>query len=113
MALRENNYLIVTGRSDLETVINAKERLLALVFATWCPFCRRFLPVFAKYADGREDFLSVQDDEEIVADAYGVDIIPSVLFFENGKLTKRLDGQFGIGLKESELAAFIEHCGLA
>ena len=113
MQLLENNYLIVTDPFDLETVINSKDRLLALVFATWCPFCRRFLPVFAKYAQGREDFLFVQDDEEIVADAYRVDSIPSVLFFEYGKLAKRLDGQLGIGLKERELSAFIERCALA
>ena len=113
MALRENNHLIITNRSDLETVIKANERLLVLVFASWCPFCRRFLPVFEKYAHGREDFWSVQDDEEIVAEAYGINCIPTVLFFEKGELTKRLDGQPGIGLREEELAAFIERCCLA
>ncbi|HEY8391122.1 MAG TPA: thioredoxin family protein [Capillibacterium sp.] len=113
MKLTASNHLTVTELSALETVINAKDRLLVLVYASWCPFCRRFLPVFEQYAQGREDFWAVQDDDEIVAEAYGVDCIPTVLFFEKGELTERLDGQLGIGLREEELAAFIERCCLA
>lgn len=109
----KTNYVIVADRQDLTNAIAGKRAVLALVFATWCPFCRRFLPVFEKYAAGREDFLFVQDDEEIVADDYEIDTIPTALYFENGVLTKRLDGQRGIGLRENELAAFIQDCGLA
>lgn len=109
----KNNNLVVTDQQDLASAIPGKEAILALVFATWCPFCRRFLPVFEKYAAGREDFLFVQDDEEIVANEYDVESIPSVLYFENGVLTKRLDGQRGIGLQEKELVTFIQDCGLA
>ena len=103
-----NDYLIVTDRQDLANAITGKGAILALVFATWCPFCQRFLPVFEKYAAGRDDFLFVQDDEEIVVTEYDVESIPSVLFFENGVL-----GQRGVGLREKELVAFIQRCGLA
>lgn len=113
MSQPKNNHLVVTDRQDFASAIAGKDAILALVFATWCPFCRRFLPVFAKYAAGREDFLFVQDDEEIVATEYDVESIPSSLYFEKGVLTKRLDGQRGIGLQEKELVAFIQDCGLA
>lgn len=36
-----------------------------------------------------------------------------MLYFESSVLTQRLDGKRGIGLREKELIAFIEDCGLA
>ncbi|NLM37958.1 MAG: thioredoxin family protein [Firmicutes bacterium] len=109
----KQNYLVVTGRQDLAKATAGKRAVLALVFATWCPFCRRFLPVFEKYTAGRADFLFVEDDEELAAGEYQIDTIPTVLYFEDGALAKRLDGQRGIGLRENELVAFIQDCGLA
>jgi hypothetical protein len=38
----------------------------------------------------------------------GSNCLPAVLFFEKSELTKRLDGQFGIGLKEKEFEEFIQ-----
>ena len=108
----EQQHLVVTDILDLENVINTKGQVLTMIFATWCPFCQRFLPVFTKYAQGREDFLAVQDDDEIVATEYGVDIIPSLLYFENGVVKNRLEGRPGIGLGEKQLVTFINSCGL-
>lgn len=108
-----NQCQLVANESDLNEALKLKERMLTLVFATWCPFCRRFLPVFQKYARGREDFLLIQDDQEIVADRYEVEVVPSALYFENGTLIKRLDGELGVGLSERQLTGFIKDCGLS
>lgn len=98
---------VVKGIAELETILKTGGKLITLVYATWCPFCMRFLPVFRKYAND-ERFILVEDNNEEIADRYDVDIIPTVLIFENGQVIKRLDGVAGLGLVESEFAEFIK-----
>lgn len=81
---------------------------MVLVYASWCPFCLQFLPVFQKYAAGKDHFLLAQDDQELLADRYGIEIIPTVLCFANGTVVARLDGVAGIGLNERQLVAFLK-----
>ena len=52
------------------------------------------------------------NDEETIADQYSVEIFPAVLLFENGVVSKRLDGAPGRGLTEKQLAEFVKLCPL-
>ena len=105
--------ILVNNEQDLNKVLKNKDKVVALVYASWCPFCRNFLPVFEKYVSGKGfDFVRVQDDQESMGDKYFVDIFPTVLYFEKGKVAKRLDGQPGVGLSEKQLADFVTSCRL-
>ncbi|MHB8829005.1 MAG: thioredoxin family protein [Syntrophales bacterium] len=102
----------VDQQADIEKILAARERVIALWYASWCPFCKKFLPIFEKYAEegAGHDFLLVRDDQESLGGKYAVAIFPTVLFFENGAISKRLDGVPGIGLTERQLAEFIAAC---
>ena len=91
---------------DLDDVLKSKDRVVVLFYASWCPFSQRFLPVFEKYAQGqREKCLQVKtDDKASLCEKYSVDVVPTVLLFEKGKVKKRLDGVPGVGLDEKHLA---------
>lgn len=104
--------LVVKNEKELEEAIKDKERVIALIYATWCPYCVGFLPVFMKYAQERDAFLLVEDDRWIVAEEYEVEVVPSALCYENGKVVNRLDGILGLGLIEKQLVDFITACGL-
>ena len=105
---------LVNNNHDLIEILRATDRGIALFHASWCPFCVRFLPVFKKHAKGEgRHFVSVQDDQETIADQYLVKVYPTVLFFENGVVSKRLDGVLGVGLDEKQLAEFINLCPLS
>ena len=104
--------ILVTTESELEKAITGKERVITLFYATWCPYCIGFLPIFREYARGRDDILLVEDDRWQMSEKYKVEVVPTALCFENGKVIRRLDGVLGVGLKENELAEFIEVCGL-
>lgn len=106
-----NQSMLVKNELEFNEAIKGKERVIALIYATWCPYCVNFLPVFKKYAQGREGFLLLEDDQWVMADAYEVEVVPSALCFEKGKVVNRLDGVLGVGLKEKELADFIRECG--
>jgi thiol-disulfide isomerase/thioredoxin len=98
---------LINGQQQLAEVLKVEQRVVALIYATWCPFCMRFLPVFQRYAQERPDFRLVCDDREAIADLYDIDVVPAILVFENGKVARRLDGIIGIGLTEKQLADFV------
>lgn len=102
------DYRIVKDESRLDEILKMTEKALVLVYATWCPFCMRFLPVFQRYAQGKDNYIFAEDNQEMIAEQYHVDIIPTVLFFEKGEVTLRLDGAPGMGLNEKQLLDFIE-----
>jgi thioredoxin 1 len=107
---REEPVPIINERNFTE-FLTTHNQAIVLIYASWCPFCIRFLPVFTKYAPKMEaQCFMVKDDQEIIADQYAVEVVPTVLFFENGQVSKRLDGILGVGLKEKQLAEFIGDC---
>lgn len=105
---------LVNNNDDLIEILRDTNRIIALFHASWCPFCVKFLPIFKKHAEeeGRH-FVIVQDDQETIADQYSVKVYPTVIFFENGVVSKRLDGVSGVGLDEKQLAEFINLCPLS
>lgn len=104
---------LVDNNKELTKIVKATDRVIALFHASWCPYCIRFLPIFEKHAENEgRHFVSVQDDQETMADQYSVKIFPTVLLFENGVVSKRLDGTPGSGLNEKQLSEFINLCPL-
>jgi thioredoxin 1 len=101
----------VNNHQDLIEILRATDRAIVLFHASWCPFCVKFLPIFEKVAEteGRPCVI-VQDDQETIADQYSVKIYPTVLFFENGVISKRLDGVARVGLDEIQLIDFVRLC---
>lgn len=75
--------------------------LAVLFLASWCPFCRRFQPVFEAAANSsgiKWDYVDVSDDDNILWKTFDIEIVPTVIVFKNGKPTWRRDGLPGKGL---------------
>ena len=105
---------LINNNHDLIEILRVINLVIALFHASWCPFCVTFLPIFKEHAEGEgRHFVSVQDDQETIADQYSVKVYPTVLFFENGVVSKRLDGVLGVGLDEKQLVEFISSCPLS
>jgi len=101
----------VKTRGELEKILKNRFRVFVLFYASWCPFCTVFLPTFQSQIEmNPELFVAVQDDEETLCDPYAVDIFPTVLFFEDGKLIKRLDGIRGRGIDGKSFSTFVTSC---
>ncbi len=107
------NGIFVNDR-DLQEFLKSRDKACVLFYASWCPFSRAFLPVFEKHARKHgEGFVKLQaDDDDSACDRYSVSVYPSVIFFENGKAVRRLDGIAGQGLDEGRLKEWIAACGL-
>ena len=89
---------------EIEESLKSKPKMFVLFYASWCPFSQRFLPIFAKYAESSRPCLRVvTDDKASLCEKYSVDFVPTVLLFEKGKVTKRLDAEPGEGLDAADL----------
>jgi len=99
-------------KGDLEDILKTRKRAFVLFYASWCGFCRAFLPIYDRYFEKEpETYLRVMiDDREELMDRYSVEIVPTVIFFENGRIKRRCDGEAGIGLSEKRLIDIINSC---
>lgn len=91
-------------------VLSSKEPIVALFWATWCPFCRKFKPEFDKLAAQKPwQFASVYLDDESnpLWDDYAVDVVPTLALFLDGKLLDRQDGVLGYGLDKKAVESFV------
>jgi thioredoxin 1 len=99
----------INVKSDLKEVSRSKDRMAVLFYASWCPFSQQFLPTFEKYSKTKPDrcLQIVTDDKAGLCEEYNVDVVPTVLIFEKGKVIRRLDGVAGMGLTEKQLFDFV------
>jgi thiol-disulfide isomerase/thioredoxin len=90
---------------DFEEALKTNPRFFALFYASWCPFSRKFLPIYQKCTTNSSTpcFRVMVDDREDLSEKFEINFYPTVLLFEDGKVAKRLDGAPGEGLNEKQL----------
>ncbi len=96
-------------KSELEEAVESGNRIVVLFYASWCPFSRAFLPIYEKGTVNNPTCMRIMiDDCPDVCDKYGIEIYPTVLVFENGKIVGRLDSEPHKELKEKQLKQLLE-----
>ncbi len=91
---------------ELEKALKGR-RAMVLFHATWCPYCRAFRSMYDQIADSSrvyEPFEAVVDDtENPLWEEYGLEVVPAVLFFRDGRVEKRIDATAGVGLSSTDV----------
>ncbi len=88
----DKGKVIEANDSNFQALINDKSKPLTVVcfYASWCPVCRRITPKIietSKVFDENTQFLSVDVDKcGNLREKYGVEGMPTVLFFKNGEV---------------------------
>jgi thioredoxin-like negative regulator of GroEL len=105
---------VIDTEAGLAIILNECSRIFVLFYATWCPYSQRFLPIFENYALGNDQQFCrvITDQVSECEDTYDIEVVPTVIFFENGRAAKRLDGVPGSGLTEGQLDSFIHSCDI-
>ena len=102
----------VSKKGDLESQLHQSKRILALFYASWCPFCRSILPIFEKKSlkKGFNLVLRVKLDDynNPIWDSFSIEAVPTVILFEEGKVCGRLDARLGYGLDGQQLKEWLE-----
>lgn len=72
-----------------EKVRNGSQPVLIEYQAPWCVYCRRIAPAFKKLAAEYEGKLLIGelniDDEPQIAEAEGIEVVPSMVIYKDGK----------------------------
>ena len=90
--------------------------MVAAVFlASWCPYCRRFRPAYeaaSKISGTTWASVDISDDDDVLWDAFAIDIVPTVVVFKDGKPVWRRDGVPGRGLSEDVIKEVLDQMKL-
>jgi len=101
----------VDNQQDLSEELRKNEKVLALFYASWCPYCAAFVPVFSRrvgdFSSGPVVHVMLDDFDNPLWDDYDIEAVPTVILFEKGKVGRRLDGRFGVGLSEKQLVVWL------
>ena len=87
--------------SDKQKEINkgiSRGKTLVLFYASWCPDCSRFMPVFDEAASKAKVKVAkarIDADENPIWDNYKIEVVPTVVLFENGKEKMRVEEKGG------------------
>ena len=82
----------VNNNNFEKEVLNSKETVLVDFNADWCGPCRMLKPSLEELAKEKDNVKIVSiniDDEYELAEQYGVQSIPCLVLFKNGKEEKR------------------------
>lgn len=87
--------LETTKKEELGKIV-ARGKIAVLFYASWCPDCGRFMPVFdaaAAKADAKTKTAKarIDADENPIWEDYGIERVPTVVLFENGKEKMRVE----------------------
>lgn len=107
----------IESKQELDAELGKSKRVLVLFYASWCPYCVRFVQVFDQKAKTLpvENVIHVliDDYDNPLWDDYSIGAVPTIILFENAEVLSRLDGRLGSGLNEKQFKAWIETLKLA
>ncbi len=81
---------------NFETLKGGSQPLVVDFWATWCGPCRMVAPVIAKLAEKYDGKITVGkcdvEENEDLAQEFGIRNIPTILFFKNGEVVDKVVG---------------------
>jgi len=104
---------------QFEDILSSKEKTLVMFYADWCPYCRKFKPIFEasanSYTDDRPKFYqsNIDSDENPLWEKFSIIAVPTIIAFENGNIISRRDGKMGIGLGKFDLESILKETNSA
>ena len=93
----DDNSIIALNESNFEEeVLNSSTPVVVEFYATWCGVCKKLSPNVEAFASGHGKMMKFGkvdvDANSDLTSKYGVEAIPRIIVFQNGKIVKDEEG---------------------
>jgi len=110
--MADAKYVTLTDQSFEGEVLNSSQPVLVDFWATWCGPCRAIAPIIEELAGQYEGKVKIAkidvDENQGTAGKYNVRSIPTLLFFQNGKVVDQIVGSAPKSALEGRLNALLQ-----
>jgi thiol-disulfide isomerase/thioredoxin len=112
MTFHPENMNTFKHTHELEEKVKQSKSVLVLFCASWCPFCQNFFSTFDRLPlkHGFDNMLRVyiDDYDNPLWEDYSINAVPTVVLFDQGRVTRRLDARLGSGLTEKKFNEWLK-----
>ncbi|MHB1908811.1 MAG: thioredoxin family protein [Nitrososphaerales archaeon] len=104
--MRVNKWIEKDGFEKLKA---SKEQQLVLLAADWCGYCNRFISIAQSYQpqnskDNYElNIVNIESEDGSLWESLNVDLVPTLIVFQEGEQKFRRDAKSGTGLQLGDL----------
>ena len=88
--------IILTDQNFEQEVLKSEKPVLVDMYSDWCPPCKIISPFVEKIAEEFSEKIKVGkmnvEESPLTASQYGIEAIPTLLFFKNGKVIDKIVG---------------------
>jgi len=95
--------MLDVSNENFDRIINSNRPVSMLFYATYCPYCKRFIPIFEKYEKDMRSLLArsdITDDDNPLWEKYSIDAVPTVIVFKKGVEIGRIFSKPGLCITE-------------
>jgi len=91
-------------------VLSNGTKTLVLFYADWCTYCSNFKPTFEEINSDKiqKKAALVNEDENPLWERFDIQMVPTMIAFQNGKILTRRDGKGGIGLTRKDMESIVK-----
>lgn len=78
-------------------IVESSDLILVDFWASWCGPCKMIAPILEELDREKEGFRVYKvnvDEEPALANRFGIEAIPTLIFFKNGEIVKRKTGLY-------------------
>jgi thioredoxin 1 len=101
--MNKNEWLT---KSQLQSELLSRDEKILLFVADWCGYCRRFLSVLSsskQLQSSKMKIVDVDSEDGSLWDQYGINLVPTLIVFKDGKEIFRRGARPMVGLVQKDM----------